>query len=207
MPVSSNPQASVQTPKLNQAVFGIMPANHELLKLAYLSYLANGRTNNAKTKTRGLVSGGGRKPWRQKGTGRARVGSSRTPIWRGGGVIFGPTGNENYSYHLSQSQRKLALRQALSLAASEKRILINEIDSKNGKTTDLVKQLNKLGVHGLSLIVADSMDQQLSRSIKNISQSVKLVRDLNLNVFDVMNADSIIINPKSLANLDEWLGK
>ena len=195
------------SPKLNKSVFGIIPSNHELLKQAYLSYLANGRQNNAKTKTRGLVRGGGRKPWRQKGTGRARVGSSRTPLWAGGGVIFGPTGNENYSYHISQSQRKLALRQALSLAASENRILVNDIDSKHGKTGDLVKALVALGAKGTSLIVADTINRELSRSTKNISHKVKLVRELNLNVFDVMNADRIIISPKSLINIDEWLGK
>jgi large subunit ribosomal protein L4 len=201
-------QPSVSSePKLNKSVFGVMPSNHELLKLAYLSYLANGRQNNAKTKTRGMVSGGGRKPWRQKGTGRARVGSSRTPIWAGGGVIFGPTGNENYSYHLSQNERKLALKQALSLAASEKRIIINDIDSKHGKTGDVVKLLEKVGFRGRGLIVADSIDQQLSRSLQNLSHKVKLVREMNLNVYDVMNADSIIISPKSLINIDNWLGK
>jgi len=208
MPVTTSVKpAAPASPKLNKAVFGIMPTNHELLKLAYLSYLANGRSNNAKTKTRGLVSGGGRKPWRQKGTGRARVGSSRTPIWKGGGVIFGPTGNENYSYHLSHSQRKQALRQALSLAADEKRILVSGIESKNGKTSELLKQLSKLGVKGNCLIVTDNIEQQLIRSISNVSKTIKLVRDLNLNVYDVMNADSIVISPKSLPIIDEWLGK
>ena len=120
---------------------------------------------------------------------------------------FRPTGNENYSYHISQSQRKLALRQALSLAASENRILVNDIDSKHGKTGDLVKALVALGAKGTSLIVADTINRELSRSTKNISHKVKLVRELNLNVFDVMNADTIIISPKSLINIDEWLGK
>ena len=88
--------------KLQPDVFGVLPENHELLKSAYLSYLADNRLNLAMTKTRGLVRGGGRKPWRQKGTGRARFGSSRNPIWRGGGVVFGPTGNENYKRKLSK---------------------------------------------------------------------------------------------------------
>src|SRR6476646_11135064 len=82
--------------KLDKAVFGLEVKNHQLLKDAYLTYLANGRDNNAIAKKRGEVSGGGRKPWRQKGTGNARFGSSRNPIWTGGGVAFGPTGNENY---------------------------------------------------------------------------------------------------------------
>src|SRR6201986_785729 len=87
--------------KLSKTVFDVVPENHQLLKDAYIAYLANGRANYATTKTRGLVSGGGRKPWKQKGTGRARFGSSRVPIWRGGGIVFGPTGNENYSKDLN----------------------------------------------------------------------------------------------------------
>src|ERR1700746_1524972 len=113
--------------KLDKAVFGVMPTNHVLLKEAYVAYLANGRDNLAVTKTRGLVSGGGKKPWRQKGTGRARFGSSRNPIWRGGGIAFGPTGNENYSRKISVSAKKQALRQALSLAAHEDRIKVIEV--------------------------------------------------------------------------------
>ena len=101
--------------KLDKAVFGVVPENHELLKRAYVAYLANGRSNNAIVKKRGEVSGGGRKPWRQKGTGRARFGSSRNPIWRGGGIAFGPTGDENYTHKLPVATKRLAIRQALSL--------------------------------------------------------------------------------------------
>src|SRR5581483_2578270 len=120
--------AKAATPaKLDKAVFGVEVKSHQLLKDAYLSFLANGRTNNAVAKKRGEVSGGGRKPWRQKGTGNARFGSSRNPIWRGGGVAFGPSGNENYSRKLSLTAKRQALRQALSLAAKEDRIKV--IDS------------------------------------------------------------------------------
>src|SRR5579862_9595084 len=112
--------------KLDKAVFEVEVKNHQLLKDAYLAYLASGRMNLAVTKKRGEVRGGGAKPWRQKGTGRARFGSSRNPIWRGGGVAFGPTGNENYSHKLNQKTKHAALRQALSLAANEKRIKIIE---------------------------------------------------------------------------------
>src|SRR5580658_9500569 len=97
--------------KLDKAVFGVEVKHHELLKAAYVAYLANGRGNLAVTKTRGLVSGGGRKPWRQKGTGRARFGSSRNPIWRGGGIAFGPTGQENYTKNLNIKAKRLALKQ------------------------------------------------------------------------------------------------
>src|SRR4029077_14780932 len=110
--------AKATTPaKLDKAVFGLDVKNHQLLKDAYLGYLAEGRSNNAVTKKRGLVSGGGRKPWAQKGTGNARFGSSRNPIWRGGGVAFGPTGKENYVRRLNLSAKRTALLQALSLAA------------------------------------------------------------------------------------------
>src|SRR5882757_6002067 len=110
--------------KLDKAVFGVEVKNHELLKQAYVTYLANGRENLAVTKTRGLVSGGGKKPWKQKGTGRARFGSTRNPIWRGGGIAFGPTGNENYSIKVNVGAKRQAIRQALSLAASENRIRV-----------------------------------------------------------------------------------
>src|SRR5215813_45594 len=99
--------------KLDKTVFGVMPKNHELLKLAYTAYLANGRDNLAVTKKRGEVSGGGKKPWKQKGTGRARFGSSRNPIWRGGGIAFGPTGDDNYTVRVSVKAKRLAVRQAL----------------------------------------------------------------------------------------------
>src|SRR5665213_4279273 len=105
--------------KLDAAVFGVSPENHALLKAAYTMYLANGRGNNAVTKTRGLVRGGGKKPWKQKGTGRARFGSSRVPIWRGGGVVFGPTGLENYKKYITTSEKRKALKQALSLAVTD----------------------------------------------------------------------------------------
>ena len=102
--------------KLDKAVFGVDITSHDLLKQAYLAYLANGRLNLAVTKTRGDVRGGGKKPWRQKGTGRARFGSSRNPIWRGGGITFGPTGHENYTHKLPTQTKRLAIRQALSVS-------------------------------------------------------------------------------------------
>src|SRR4051812_4309488 len=102
--------------KLDKAVFGVEAKNHELLKSAYVAHQANGRENAAVVKTRGLVRGGGKKPWKQKGTGRARFGSSRNPIWRGGGIVFGPTGEENYSEQINTKAKRQAVRQALTLA-------------------------------------------------------------------------------------------
>src|SRR6267154_2460943 len=114
MPVATYTKTGTKatTPaKLDKAIFGVEVKNHQLLKDAYLSYLANGRDNHAVVKKRGQVSGGGRKPWQQKGTGNARFGSSRNPIWRGGGVAFGPSGSENYSRKFNVAARRTAVRQ------------------------------------------------------------------------------------------------
>ena len=108
--------------KLPKDIFAVEVPNHELLKLAYDSYLANARLASATTKQRGEVSGGGKKPWKQKGTGRARFGSSRNPIWRGGGVVFGPRGNENYTKKLSKTAKKVAVRQALTVATKLRKL-------------------------------------------------------------------------------------
>ncbi len=192
--------------KLQPDVFGLIPENHELLKAAYLSYLADIRNNLAVTKTRGLVRGGGRKPWRQKGTGRARFGSTRNPIWRGGGVVFGPTGNENYSRKLSKQQKNQALRQALSLADKENRIiLVEEFDRKSAKVKTMQTYLNKLSASGSVLIIVAAKDEVIGRSTANLP-TVKLVTASYLTVFDVLNADCVIMEQSALTIIHEWLG-
>ena len=197
---------STTVPKLNKVVFGVDVKSHELLKQAYVSYLANGRTNVAKTKLRGEVRGGGRKPWKQKGTGRARFGSSRNPIWRGGGIVFGPTGNENYSKKMPLSAKRVALRQALSMAAKEGRIKVLEtFECKDGKVAQTVKLLNKLDAKGNVLLAVSQKDALVERATNNL-QNVKVVDAKYLNVYDIVNADTIIISQKSLAIIDEWLG-
>lgn len=191
---------------LDKTVFDVAPASHELVKQAYQMYLANGRTNNAGTKTRGLVSGGGKKPWKQKGTGRARFGSSRNPIWRGGGIVFGPTGEENYSKQMNVKAKRLAIRQALSLAvASDKIIVIEALSFTNGKTSEAAALLAKLGVTGTALVVTDNLTEELMRATNNLS-SVKAVQAQYLNVFDILNADSIIITNAALNVISNWLG-
>ncbi|HSX32887.1 MAG TPA: 50S ribosomal protein L4 [Candidatus Saccharimonadales bacterium] len=191
---------------LPKEVFAVMPENHELLKLAYNAYLANGRENLAVTKTRGLVSGGGKKPWRQKGTGRARFGSSRNPIWRGGGIAFGPTGQENYSIKVHVSAKRKALRQALSLAASEKRIkVIENFEAKDGKVAAAAKLLGKIEATGNTLVVVSAKDEKLERGTNNL-QNVKLAQANYLNVYDIMNADTIVIETKALDLIKTWLG-
>ncbi len=192
------------TAKLDKKIFGVAPENHELLKQAYVSYLANGRESSATTKTRGLVRGGGRKPWRQKGTGRARFGSSRNPIWRGGGIVFGPSGTENYTKKLNTTAKRLAIRQALSLAADSKVVVIEEFAVKDNKTSEAAKLLSKIGATKKTLVVVDNKSDEVARSVSNL-KDVKLVQATYLNVFDILNADSIVITNKALASLSEWL--
>ncbi len=198
--------AKTATPaKLDKSVFGVEVKNHELIKEAYVAYMANGRTNNALTKKRGEVRGGGRKPWRQKGTGNARVGSSRTPLWRGGGIIFGPNGTENYSRRLSPVTKRQAVRQALSLASSENRIKVIDDLKWEGKVKPTVQLLSKLAANGNTLIVVSQKDAQVERSTRNLVK-VKAVQAKYLNVFDIMNADQIIISKGSLEIIHDWLG-
>ncbi len=192
--------------KLDASVFAVMPQNHELLKLAYTAYLANGRENLAKTKTRGLVSGGGKKPWKQKGTGRARFGSSRNPIWRGGGIAFGPTGVENYTKKIHVAAKRQAIRQALSLAASEGQIkVVDEFVNKDGKVAETVKFLNKIEAKGSVLLVLEHKDEAALRATDNL-QNVKTVQAMYLNVYDVLNSDVIVITKRALEMVNEWLG-
>ena len=192
--------------KLDKTVFGIEVNNFELLKRAYVGYLANGRENLAVVKTRGLVRGGGRKPWKQKGTGRARFGSSRNPIWRGGGIVFGPTGEENYKVKLPVQSKQQAIRQALSLAAKEDRIkVIETFECKDGKVAQTAKLLDKLGATRNVLIVVSKKDALVERATRNLPQ-VKAVDARYVNVYDVINADSIILSKKSVDIIHSWLG-
>jgi large subunit ribosomal protein L4 len=193
--------------KLDKNVFGVEAKNHELLKSAYTAYLANGRENLAVVKTRGLVRGGGKKPWKQKGTGRARFGSSRNPIWRGGGIVFGPTGEENYSKDLNTKAKRLAIRQALSLKAAENKVsVIEDLVSREGKTAELSKLLAKIGATRNVLLVVDNKTPELVRSSSNL-QDVVLTSGQYVNVYDVLNADVIVFTNAALAQTTERLAK
>lgn len=205
VPTFTKAGAKATTPaKLNKDIFELKVESHDLLKQAYLSYLANGRSNNAVVKTRGLVSGGGRKPWKQKGTGRARFGSSRNPIWRGGGIVFGPTGNENYTRSLNTEAKRLAVRQALSLNKDSVKV-IESFEAKDGKVKAAVAVLNKLEANRNVLVVVENKTDELVRATQNIPY-VTLVSATYLNTYDVLNADSIIVTKKALEQIDAWLG-
>lgn len=192
-------------PTLSKDIVGATVENHQLLKLAYDSYLANARLSSATTKQRGEVRGGGKKPWKQKGTGRARFGSSRNPIWRGGGVVFGPRGNENYTLKISTTSKRVALRQALTLAEQAKKIAILDVKT-TGKTKEIADFLAKNKIDRKVLIVVDAKTPELIRATRNIENAL-LVTAKYLSVFHILNADTIVVTPKSVAVINEWLGK
>lgn len=191
---------------LDKEIFALEVSNHELIKLAYDTYLANSRSSHAKTLKRGEVSGGGKKPWKQKGTGRARFGSTRNPIWRHGGVAGGRTGNENFTKKLSKESKKLAVRQALSLKNADKAVLMFSGNEKfTGKTKDAVKALKDLKLDGKNvLVVCKEKTPEILRSTNNLP-NVKLVRATYLNVFDIMNADAIVFENDALKAAENWL--
>ncbi len=189
---------------LNKDIFGLDVQNHELLKTAYDAYLANSRSSHAKTLKRGEVRGGGKKPWKQKGTGRARFGSTRNPIWRHGGVAFGRTGEENFTKKLSKNTKKTAIRQALSLKNGDKAILIEGI-ATTGKTKEVAKKLKDLGLADKNvLMVVSEKAPEVLRATNNIA-NLKLVRATYLNVFDILNADAIVFSETALKDTENWL--
>ena len=191
---------------LNKDIFGLTVENHELVKLAYDAYLANSRSSHAKTLKRGEVRGGGKKPWKQKGTGRARFGSTRNPIWRHGGVAFGRTGEENFTKKMTKSSKRLAVRQALSMKNAEKTVFVLDKDVKfTGKTKDAAKVLKDMKLEGKNVLaVAAEKTPEVLRSTNNLP-NVKLVRATYLNVFDIMNADAIVFSEAALKATENWL--
>ena len=192
---------------LDKDIFGLKVENHELVKLAYDAYLANSRSSHAKTLKRGEVRGGGKKPWKQKGTGRARFGSTRNPIWRHGGVAFGRTGEENFTKKISKQAKRQAVAQALSIKNADKAVIVLE-DTKaklDGKTKTAVKILKDLKLEDKNVLaVAAEKSPEVLRSTNNIS-NLKLVRANYLNVFDIMNADAIVFSEAGLKATTEWL--
>ena len=191
---------------LDKDVFGLSVENHELIKLAYDAYLANSRSSHAKTLKRGEVRGGGKKPWKQKGTGRARFGSTRNPIWRHGGVAFGRTGEENFTKKISRSAKLQAVRQALSIKNKDKAVFVLEPTVKlDGKTKTAAKVLKDMKLEDkLVLAVVAEKTPEILRSTNNLS-NVKLVRATYLNVFDIMNADAIVFGDAGYKATVKWL--
>ena len=189
--------------KLNETIWGITP-NDAVLYDAIRLARNNQRQGTADTKTRSEVSGGGRKPWRQKGTGRARQGSTRAPHWPGGGVVFGPH-PRSYAIKMNRKERRLALKSALSYKAIESNlIVVDSFKLETNKTKEAKNLLSKLNTGKKVLIVVDELNDEMILATRNLS-NVLLLRVDEVNTYDVVLADTMIITEKALQKLEEVL--
>ncbi len=187
--------------ELNENIFGV-EVNAGLLHQAVVMQLASQRLGNHATKTRGMVRGGGRKPWKQKGTGRARSGSTRSPIWVGGGTVFGPS-PRSYSFSMPRKQRRLALKCALSdKVANGELVVLDSIEFAAPKTKAVVEMLNKFDVDKKALIITADYAENVDKSSRNIP-GVKTISTIGLNVFDILNANKLFITKDAIARIEE----
>ena len=186
---------------LNENIFGIKP-NDAVLYDAITLAQASRRQGTADTKTRSEVSGGGRKPWRQKGTGRARQGSTRAPHWYHGGVVFGPHPRD-YSKKMNRKERILALKSALSYKVQEGEIIIlDELNVQSPKTKDMIKLLNDIKAPKKTLIVTDELTDNLILATRNIPK-IELLEASEINVLDIIGADGLVITKKAIEMIEE----
>jgi large subunit ribosomal protein L4 len=204
---TNNGATSKKTVSLDETIFGLEIKDKKLLKEAYLSHSAQLRTAHPTVLDRGEVRGGGKKPWRQKGTGRSRHGSIRSPIWRGGGVTFGPTANKNYDRGISKKAKRLAVRQALSMALDNGRLsVIESFDFKKPNTAEARKLLDTMQLERSScLVVVSEKTTNICLSFRNIP-GIKVADSRYLNVYDLLSYRSILLEGKSLENLSQRLG-
>ena len=185
---------------LSDAVFGV-EINEHLVHMAVVQQLANNRQGTQKAKTRSEVSGGGRKPWRQKGTGHARQGSTRSPQWTGGGVVFAPTPRD-YSFKLNKKEKRAALKSALtSRVVENKFVVVDELKLDEIKTKKFVEVLKNLNVEK-ALVVLNDMDEKVIASAANIP-TVKTTQTNELNVFDVLKYDTVVVTKAAVATIEE----
>lgn len=190
----------VGTMELNDAVFGV-EVNEHLVHLAVVRQLANNRQGTQKAKTRSEVSGGGRKPWRQKGTGHARQGSTRAPQWTGGGVVFAPTPRD-YSFKLNKKEKRAALKSALTSRVEEKKfIVLDEINFGEIKTKNFQNVLNNLNV-AKALVVLEDGNKNAELSARNIP-SVKTARTNTINVYDILKYNTVIATKAAVETIEE----
>ncbi|NLJ72229.1 MAG: 50S ribosomal protein L4 [Syntrophomonadaceae bacterium] len=186
---------------LNDSIFGIEP-NEAVMADFVKMQLANKRLGTSSTKTRAEVRGGGRKPWRQKGTGRARVGSTRNPVWVGGGVAFGPR-PKDYSYRLPKKVRRLALKSAYSTKVKENSIIVvDKLEFNEPKTKEMVKTLSNLNINNKTLVVTLDANENVTKSARNIP-GVKPLRVDFVNVYDLLKYDTLLITKDAVARVEE----
>ena len=190
--------------KLNKNVFGIEP-NDKVLYDAIITARAGLRQGTYKVKTRSEVAGGGRKPWRQKGTGRARQGSIRSPQWRGGGVALGPVPRD-YSLKMNRKERQLALKSALSYKANEKAIIVlDDFNLESNKTKDMLNALTNLEVADKKvLLVMEELTENVILAARNL-RNVLLMEPVEINVLDLVNADVLLVTAKAVKEIEEAL--
>ena len=185
---------------LNDAVFGV-EVNEHLVHMAVVAQLANNRQGTQKAKTRSEVSGGGRKPWRQKGTGHARQGSTRAPQWTGGGVVFAPVPRD-YSFKMNKKEKKAALKSVLTSKVQESKIVVlDELKMDAIKTKDFAKVMSNLKVDN-ALVVTAAMDTNVIMSAKNIPGVATSVAS-DINVYDVLNHTTLVVTKDAVASIEE----
>ena len=186
--------------ELNDSIFGV-EINEHLVHMAVLQQLANKRQGTQKAKTRSEVRGGGRKPWRQKGTGHARQGSTRSPQWTGGGVVFAPTPRD-YSFKINKKEKRAALKSALtSRVVENKFVVVDELKLDEIKTKKFVEVLKNLNVEK-ALVILNDMDEKVIASAANIP-TVKTTQTNELNVFDVLKYDTVVVTKAAVATIEE----
>ena len=191
----------VGTIELNDAVFGVT-VNEHLVHMAVVQQLANNRQGTQKAKTRSEVSGGGRKPWRQKGTGHARQGSTRAPQWTGGGVVFAPVPRE-YSFKINKKEKRAALKSALSdKVANGKLVVVDALTFDAPKTKEFAKVMTNLNVNDKALVVLNDNDANVVLSAKNIP-TVKTSLTNTINVYDVVNAKTLVLTQDAVKTIEE----
>lgn len=194
----------VKDTELNETIFGIEPNNQAIFDMVLLQR-ASWRQGTHKVKNRTEVRGGGRKPWRQKGTGRARQGSIRAPQWRGGGVVFGPNTNRNYKLKMNRKVRRLALKSALSQKVIDNEMMVlDNIVMEAPKTKAMVKVLENLEANRKTLIVMDEVNENVALSARNIP-GVKVIDSKGLNVYDILDSTKMLITEGAIKAVEEVL--
>ena len=195
----------VSNVELNENVFGIKP-NEAVVHSVLVNYLANQRQGTQSTKTRAEVSGGGRKPWRQKGTGRARQGSIRAPQWIKGGIALGPK-PRSYSYKVNKKEKQLAIKSLLSSKVLEKELtVVDNLEMKETKTKEMVKTLSNLKIEGKTLIIVADKNENVYLSSRNI-EGVKAITLNMINVYDLLNYNKLVIPLDTVKKLEEVYAK
>ena len=201
--VLNNQGKKTSTIKVDEAIFGLEP-NKDAVHRSVLSEMANSRQGTHSTKSRGMVRGGGKKPWKQKGRGVARAGTNRSPIWRGGGTVFGPEPHK-YEYNLPKKIKRLARKSVLSQKIKdEKLIVIDDFNVKKIKTKKVCQLLKKLKIDGKVLFLSSDIDENLFLSLRNLP-NLALLKAINASTYDLIDSDFILIDKKGLESLNEGL--